>query len=113
MPVDQVHIVEGFYEDSLASPERISLDRVAVAWVDCDLYDSTVPVLDFLAPRLAHGAVLFFDDWYCFKGSPEQGEARACREWLERNPDISLVPWHKFHWAGRSFLVQRSGAASE
>jgi hypothetical protein len=108
VPAGQVTIVEGFFDDTLAHPERIGLDHVAVAWVDCDLYASTVPVLDYLTPRLSQGAVLLFDDWFCFQGDRDKGESRACREWLERNPELSLVPWQRFNWAGQAFLVRRS-----
>jgi O-methyltransferase len=107
VPAADVHIVEGFYDESLARPEEIPLEKVAIAWVDCDLYASTVPVLDYLTDRLSHGAILLFDDWFCFKGNPEKGEQRACREWLERNPDFSLVPWRQFNWAGQAFIFRR------
>jgi O-methyltransferase len=107
VPARDVEIVEGFYDDSLdlAAPEPRS---VAIAWVDCDLYASTVPVLEFLTDRLAQGSVLLFDDWFCFKGDPTKGEAKACAEWLERNPQITLVPWRQFNWAGQAFIVRRS-----
>jgi O-methyltransferase len=103
-----VTIVPGFFDQSLQRPDLIALDRVAVAWVDCDLYESTVPVLDYLTDRLVQGAVLAFDDWFCFRGDRHKGESRACTEWLERNPHLSLVQWRPFHWAGQSFLVQRA-----
>ena len=38
---------------------------------------STVPVLRFLSDVLVDGALLIFDDWYCFRASPEQGEQNA------------------------------------
>lgn len=107
VPSDRVKVVEGFYDRSLTTPEAQAVGSIAIAWVDCDLYASTVPVLDYLTPRLAQGAVLLFDDWFCFKGARDLGEARACAEWLERNPEISLVEWHKFSWAGQAFLVRR------
>jgi O-methyltransferase len=107
VPARDVEIVEGFYDDSLdpAAPEP---REVAIAWVDCDLYASTVPVLDFLTDRLSQGSVLLFDDWFCFKGDATKGEARACGEWLERNPQFTLVPWRQFKWAGQAFIVRRS-----
>ncbi|MBA3867191.1 MAG: class I SAM-dependent methyltransferase [Solirubrobacterales bacterium] len=108
VPSDRVHIVEGFFDQTLAQPELIPLDQVALAWVDCDLYSSTVPVLDYLTPRLPNGSILLFDDWYCFKGDPEKGEAKACKEWLDRNPDITLVPWRQHNWAGQAFIVRRA-----
>ena len=107
VPGDHVHIVEGFYDQSLAAPEGIPLDKVAIAWVDCDLYASTVPVLGYLTTRLANGSILLFDDWFCFRGDPDRGEQRACREWLARNPALTLVPWRTFNWAGQAFIVRR------
>lgn len=108
IPQRDVHIVEGFFDQTLAEPARIPLDKVAIAWVDCDLYSSTVPVLDYLTDRLSQGAILLFDDWFCFKGDPGRGEQRACGEWLDRNPQISLVPWRQFNWAGQAFIVRRA-----
>jgi O-methyltransferase len=107
MPPSVTRIVEGRFEQTLLHPERIGLDHVAVAWVDCDLYASTVPVLDYLTPRLRQGSVLIFDDWFTFRASPEHGEMRACTEWLERNPELMLARWRPFHFAGQSFIVQR------
>jgi O-methyltransferase len=110
VPARDVHIVEGFYDRSLADPDNIPLRQVAIAWIDCDLYSSTVPVLDYLTPRLSQGAIILFDDWFTFQGDPDRGEQRASREWLERNPDISLVPWRQFHWAGQAFIFRRAEA---
>jgi O-methyltransferase len=97
-------VIQGFYDATLPQAEK---RPVAIAWVDCDLYESTVPVLDFLTDQLQDGSVLIFDDWFCFHGRPDRGEQRACGEWLEAHPEIRLVPYRDFHWAGRSFLVNR------
>jgi O-methyltransferase len=78
---------------------------IAFAWIDCDLYDSTVPVLDFLSNKLVDNAVIAFDDWFCLDG--KGGEQRAAKEWLERNPGFSLLPYQTFHWAGQSFIFHR------
>jgi O-methyltransferase len=105
----RVTVVEGFYDETLSEAKRkeLSIEKVAIAWVDCDLYASTVPVLDYLTNVLVDGAVLIFDDWYCFNGRADRGEQRACAEWLEANPQIRLVEYQNFHWAGRSFIVNR------
>ena len=106
VPPSAVTVVQGRFEETLRHPEEIPLRRVAVAWIDCDLYASTVPVLDYLTPRLAPGSILIFDDWFTFRASPERGEMLACSEWLNRNPSISLASWRPFHFAGQSFIVQ-------
>jgi O-methyltransferase len=110
VPAADVEIVEGFYDQTLAPGNQVPLEQVAIAWIDCDLYSSTVPVLEFLAPRLSQGAVVLFDDWFCFKGDPDKGEAKATAEWLERNPQLSLVPWRQFNWAGQAFILRRADA---
>lgn len=103
----RVEIVEGYFNESLARQKRNGPNEIAIAWVDCDLYESTVPVLQFLTERLVDGAVLMFDDWFCFSGRPDKGEQRACAEWLATNPQICLSEYRDFHWAGRSFIFNR------
>ena len=103
--LDLAHIVPGFFDQTLG---ELKADRAfSVVWIDCDLYESTVPVLEWLTDKLVDGAVICFDDWFTFKGKPDKGEQRAAAEWLVKNPDISLMPYRDFHWAGKSFLFHK------
>lgn len=88
----RVITVAGWYDDTLRPDfgKSQELKKIAFAWVDCDLYESTIPVLDYLTPRLSVGSVILFDDWRCFRNLSDRGQQKACREWLERNPQISL-----------------------
>jgi hypothetical protein len=104
----RIAIHPGLFETTLAergSLKTLGVAKAAIAWIDCDLYASTVPVLRALTDVLVNGSVLVFDDWYCFHGRPDRGEQRACSEWLSANPHIRLVEYQKFHWAGASFIV--------
>ena len=103
--MNQVNITKGFFDDTL--PKAKTDTKISIAWVDCDLYESTVPVLEWLTDRLVDGAVICFDDWYTFSGRPDKGEQKATSEWLEANPHLSLMEYREFHWAGKSFLVHR------
>ena len=106
-PMDRVVTVPGWFDQTLR-PDRASahnVNSVAAAWIDCDLYASTVPVLDFLSTRLSVGSVLLFDDWRCFRNMPDRGQQLACREWLERNPNIRLHEFLDFGFHGMSFTV--------
>lgn len=90
MPREKLLTVPGFYQQSLTAElrDRLLPARAAVILVDCDLYESTVPVLEFVRPFLTRGTVLVFDDWFCFCGDPERGERRAFREFRERHPRL-------------------------
>jgi hypothetical protein len=82
--------VKGFYDASL-TPElaqRLLPRKAAVIYVDCDLYLSTIPVLEFIVPFLQPGTVIVFDDWNCFLADPDKGERRAWREFRERHPAL-------------------------
>ena len=103
----RVITVPGFYDKSLTpeTRERLGLRRAAIAMIDCDLYESTVPVLDFLTDLVGQGTVLIFHDWFRYQGRPDQGEQRACNEWLARNPQFELIEYWREGPQAVSFLV--------
>lgn len=79
IPSDRLITVKGFYDQSLNAETRDRLlpQKAAVIYIDCDLYMSTVPILEWMRDFLQTGTVIIFDDWYCFHGDPEKGEQRA------------------------------------
>lgn len=102
-----VEVTEGWFDKTLTPETAASLkiEKIAFANVDCDLYESTVPVLKFITPYLQTGTVIYFDDWYSIKGCMNSGEPRACREWLEANPHIKLVEYRNVGVTGKMFVV--------
>lgn len=102
-------VVPGFYKDSLVDTDPARLDRpgnIALAYIDCDLFTSTVEVLRFLADRLRHGMILAFDDYYCWSETAVSGERNACNEFFANHPLFRLVPYLQFGWHGMSFVVE-------
>ncbi|MEX0744033.1 MAG: TylF/MycF/NovP-related O-methyltransferase [Phycisphaeraceae bacterium] len=102
------HCVPGFFEQTLRnrSLDSYGIERVAFAHIDCDLYSSTLDCLRSVLPVMAHGAVLAFDDWYCFDGDPARGEQRAFHEISAAFADrLSLMRYLPFGWHGQAFLV--------
>jgi O-methyltransferase len=90
IPRERLLTVRGFYDRSL-TPElaaQLLPHQAAVVYIDCDLYESTVPVLRFVKDFLQPGTVVVFDDWNCFVGDADRGERRAFREFRERHPEL-------------------------
>ena len=106
---NRVRIVPGWFKDTLTSraKKELGIKAAAVVWIDCDLYESTVPVLEFVTDLLVDGSVIVFDDWFLFKGNPDRGEQRAFREWLVKHPEIKVSEFHKYFWHGNSFIVHK------
>jgi hypothetical protein len=106
-----IEIVAGWFDETLnaATAERLRLRKAAFVNIDCDLYESTVPVLNFVTPLLQTGTILYFDDWFSYRGSMDGGEPRAAREWLQRHPEIRLVDYRNVGITGKMFVVNVAG----
>jgi O-methyltransferase len=102
-----VVVVPGLYDQTLTreTKERYGLRRAALVMIDCDLYESTVPVLEFLTDLIDQGTILIFHDWFRYRGDPRCGEQRACHEWQERNPRFELIEYWREGPQAVSFLA--------
>ena len=99
--------VPGFYEQTLRDPDLDGrLKNIALAYIDCDLYSSTRTVLEFLMPRLKHGMIIAFDDYFCWSATQVSGERRAMLEFFHRNAEWELLPYMPYSWGGQSFVVE-------
>jgi len=82
-----VHLIKGWFKDSLQQEQALSIKEVAYARIDCDLYQPTVECLEYLTTRLVDRAVLVFDDWTY---DLNKGETKAFVEWSGRNPQFKF-----------------------
>jgi len=105
--LSRVTTIEGWYDKVLndATKRTLPIRTAAIIWIDCDLYESTVPVLNFITNYVQSGTIMCFDDYYCFRGDPNRGEMRAFREWLAANPRITALEYRKFESAGNSYIL--------
>jgi len=105
----KVGIIPGWFDKSLNQgvKDKFSLQKAAVIFIDCDLYESTVPVLEFITDIVQDGTIIVFDDWFCFKGHPGKGEQLAFKEWLAKNQNITATEWHKVNWKSNSFILHK------
>ncbi len=103
-------LVEGFFDESLTPSTRREHDmgRAALVMVDCDLYQSTVPVLAFLVDVFQEGTIVLFDDWYCFGEASDRGEPRAFREFLESHPEWEAEQLMDYPIYGKVFVMRRT-----
>ena len=82
---ENVDLYKGFFAERLPELSKRTVFRPAgVVVVDCDLYESTIPVLEFIRPLLVVGTIILLDDWDC----PGLGEQRAWLEFEEKYPEI-------------------------
>lgn len=101
---ERIKTCRGFYSESLKAPIKA---KAALVHIDCDLYQSTVEVLDSLLRDdvFQDGCVVMFDDWNCNKASPYFGERRAFREFLERQNRFTASEFFTYGFNGASFIL--------
>lgn len=106
---ERSHLIKGFFDQSLTPETRAehSMSSAAVVMIDCDLYQSTVPVLEFIAGMIQDNTVFLFDDWRCFPRE-DQGEPRAFREFLASHSHWRAEPFMEFGTYGQAFIMHSS-----
>jgi hypothetical protein len=112
LPRERIVTAQGFFATSLsprrAAELRLEPKSLSVCRIDCDLLEPTLAVLDFVAPLLDDGALIYFDDWRLCRADPNLGERGAVLRWLEANPSYELIDFHSIHWQHQWFIFHRN-----
>lgn len=113
VPREAYTAVEGYFSDTLpplgASGAPVD---IALVYVDCNMYSSTVTAFEFLAPRLKHGMIVAFDDYWVYKPDYVSGERLALHQFLEAHPEWNFVPYRDIFHTGQSYVVEAAGSLS-
>ena len=83
-------IIKGFFEDSL-SQELIKekINKISLAFIDCDYASSSIPVFSFIKSRLTNGSFIIIDDYF----NIDQNERSIRAEFLKNftvDKEVSL-----------------------
>ncbi len=110
VPRSAYTVVPGYYDDVLPA---LGADGppadIALVYLDCNMYSSTVSALRFLGPRLKHGMIIAFDDYWCWSPDEVSGERSAFAEFAVAHPAWHFHRFKEVNWGGTSFVVERAG----
>lgn len=111
VPRDGYTAVPGFYEESLGKLAPTDApSNIALVYIDCDMCSSTRAVMKFLMPRLKHGMILAFDDYFCWSPTQMAGERKALLECFPDDGRWRLLPYMQYGWHGQSFVIEAADA---
>lgn len=94
--INDIAIYPGWFKDTLHNLPP----KIAIAWIDCDIYSSTKEVLEQITSKIGKNTILILDDYY-----HGEGQRMALEEWLQKNPQIKLLNYLPYKWSGVSFIV--------
>jgi cytochrome P450 len=97
----------GWFDETIAASIPSKYQRAALVHIDSDLYESARCVLEGVAPILADGALIMFDDWFMYRGDPDEGEARAFREFLADHSEWQAIPYQAYSVFCNSFIMHK------
>jgi O-methyltransferase len=102
----RIEIHEGWYSETI--PKLEPGLKFAMVHIDCDFYASTMDVLDrlFVIDAFSDGCAIFFDDWYCNRGSPDFGEQKAWADCVAKFKP-RYTDWGPYATVGRRFIIHR------
>ena len=111
--LNRVQLTPGLFSQTL-KPEilqqNLAILQIAIVHIDCDLYSSALDCLRFLDGRLTDGAVLLFDDWFCYRGRHDKGVRGAFEIWSRTNAYV-FSEYFSYSWAGKAFIVNQDSAS--
>ena len=58
-----VHILKGFFEETLKHNDIKKIDKISFAFIDCDIYESAISILPFIKERISAGGFIMIDDF--------------------------------------------------
>jgi len=106
---NRIEIHAGSYSETL--PKFAPGIKFAFVHIDCDFYESTMQVLDrlFAIDAFADGCAIYFNDWYCNRGSPDFGEQKAWTDCIAKHRP-RFTDWGTYATMGRRFIIHRVSA---
>ena len=95
LPVERVQLYKGWFSETLYTTPPLL--KFCCVHIDCDFYESTAQVLEFLfeTDRLSDGCIVLFDDFLESRGSKKLGQRRAWIECVEKYaPDYTDLGYY-------------------
>lgn len=72
------------------------MNKVSIIFIDCDLYNSTKIVLNFITDLIESSIIIIFANWSAYRGNPNKEEQLLTKECLLKNKNIQLIPLSKY-----------------
>ena len=86
--INDIQIIKGRFEDTLY--KNLVKNRFSLAFIDCDLYQSTQYSLNFVIPRMMDGSVIVFHDYRV----PTYGLTKAVHDFCEKSGlKVNIYPF--------------------
>ena len=78
------YLIKGFLKDTLSEgSSKYGIQKARIIFIDLDIYTPSIQALLFCKDLIQEGTVLIIDDFFSYRGSLNNGSARAFNEFKE------------------------------
>ena len=60
---NKVNVVKGFFQNSIKTSKMQEISNVSFAFIDCDIYESSIPIFQYLEEKVSLGGFIMIDDF--------------------------------------------------
>lgn len=78
-----VQLIKGLFHETLPGFKKSHMEVCSFIHIDCDLYSSTIYVLEELKDQIVAGTIIVFDEYFNYPGW-QDGEYRAFQEFIQK-----------------------------
>lgn len=106
---DKITWIPGWFDQTLnqIAISKYGLENPGIVFIDCDSYEASKTVLDFIAPLIKKPIIICLDDWSLYDlDLKEDGEYRSFNEFLENNPHLRADRISTYIKKAKVFLIR-------
>jgi len=96
-------LVEGFFKETL--PNYNQSGKASVLFIDCDIVSSLKSVLEFIPNVLQDGTLIYQDDFFSYRGNPQNGQQKVFREFCLRQEDFQFSEYNTYPPFAKVFIA--------
>lgn len=101
------NLVKGYFENTIQvkTASDFGIDKISVAFIDCDLGTPAMLALNFIQPALQNGTILILDDYFAYQGSLRTGVAGAFQQFQSDHPQLVFRRLFDYGYGGQGFVL--------
>ena len=100
--LNQVFLIDDDFKNVKKYKKQIS--KISFAYIDCDLYEETKILLNFINNNISKGGIILFDE--AFRNS-RKGEAKALKEFYNQHKKLYTLHKLKKHYQPDIYLIKK------
>tara|TARA_B100000161_G_C33544053_1_gene412118 strand:- start:99 stop:854 length:756 start_codon:yes stop_codon:yes gene_type:complete len=105
--IKRIKMFPGIYSESLKKIKNDEVEKISLAYLDCDYYSSTRDALEYCKDKFVNGSIIAFDDWNLYACDQNKGQRKAYNEFNEKyKKNYIFEEFSDVGFTGKAFSIR-------